>query len=279
MIRFGWSVLTVLIAAVPLAAQDKKLEDARTSDAPEPRTVSFKTADGVEIAASYYEPTKTGKQQPKAPAAVLVHMYPADRHSWKPIVPRLLEAGFAVLAYDIRGKGGSAGDRALARRYTERDGPLFVDAWQDADAAVKWLGEQKHVDTSRIVMLGASIGCSISLDYAARNENVRAVVCLSPGTNYFGVDSKAHIKKCGARPILLCAPEAERSEPQELKALAEKAVLDIRPGDRSLHGTNMFGAKYGDKLMDRIVTFLKKGLEEAEKQEDAKKKEETKKTE
>src|SRR5205807_9485777 len=108
---------------------------------------------------------------------------------------------------------------------------------KDAEAAVKWAGGEKGVDAKRVVMIGASVGCSISLDFASRTPEVKGVVCLSPGTDYMGLDSVAAIKQCGDRGILLVAPTAEREAPETLAKSAQKAEVDIRPGGRDLPGT------------------------------------------
>lgn len=186
--------------------------------APAKQTATFETSDGVVIMADYYPPiVKSGE---KAPIAICIHMYPADRKSWEPLVPGLREGspGFAVLAYDIRGHGGSTEPKSknLKAMYDGRDPELFKNAWNDVEAAKKWLATQPDVDTSRIALIGASIGCSISLDYGGRDKAVKSIVCLSPGTNYFGVDSISHIKKCGDIRVLLISPEGEYSAIEEL---------------------------------------------------------------
>src|SRR5215813_8178170 len=71
---------------------------------PAPERVTFKASDGVEVVGSFYAPPKTKK---KAPCAILIHMYPAEKSSWQPLIPYLHGKGFAVLAYDIRGAGES----------------------------------------------------------------------------------------------------------------------------------------------------------------------------
>src|SRR5438552_16003045 len=75
--------------------RSKPIDPNRTE--PMAKRVTFKTSDGVEIAADYYAPQSGEKGQ--APVAVLIHMYPATRSSWQPLVPELLDRGFAVLAY------------------------------------------------------------------------------------------------------------------------------------------------------------------------------------
>lgn len=234
---------------------------AALAHTPKPQVIHFDTTDGVKLEADYFEPdVKPGE---KAPVAILIHMYPADRKSWAPLVPLLHKAGFAVLAYDIRGHGGSAGtaDKKLRERYDARDPALFAEAWRDAEAARKWLSGRKECDTSRIACIGASIGCSISLELASHEPAVKAVVCLSPGTNYFGVDSIAHIRKCGPRAILLIAPEGEYAEVESLiKASGGAAKGERHPGGREYHGTNLFKSADGAKVKESIVTFVKRAI-------------------
>jgi pimeloyl-ACP methyl ester carboxylesterase len=217
-------------------------------DSPPPvKTVTFETADGVTIEADYLAPQVKGDE--KAPVVILIHMYPADRKSWFPFAYSLQTGNpkFAVLAYDIRGHGGSTEPREknLKAMYDRRDPSLFRDAWKDVDAAKRWLARQQGCDVTRIALVGASIGCSIALDYAGRDRNVKAVVCLSPGTDYFGVDSISHIKKCDRALMLLVAPEAEYSPVEELIAASRGKAVGIKcPGGREWHGTLMLDEKY-----------------------------------
>lgn len=237
----------------PPAMQKKPAKPA----AAEPQAAQFETTDGVKIVGDYYPPAV--KEGEKAPVAVLIHMYPADRSSWKPLAPGLHEAGFAVLAYDIRGHGGSTKpeDKKLKEAYDKRDPKLFADAWKDVEAAKGWLAKQPGCDVKRMALVGASIGCSIALDCAGRDEAVKAVVCLSPGTKYLGVDSIAHIKKCGKRAILLISPEGEYKAVEELiKASESVAKGEKHPGGEKEHGTSMFKAAYGEKVRENIVAFI-----------------------
>jgi dienelactone hydrolase len=227
-------------------------------DSPSAKDVSLETTDKVKIQADYFAPAP-GKE--KSPVAILIHMYPADRKSWSVLVPALHEAGFAVLAYDIRGKGDSAGgkDSSLAKRYEAHEAKLFQDAWHDVEAVKKWLSSQKECDTNRIVLIGASIGCSISIDYAGRDDAVKAIVCLSPGTNYFGVDSMADIKKVKTKNILLISPEAEQDQVNALvKATNGVAMPGKFPGTREQHGTNILADSYhrSGQIKKSIVDFV-----------------------
>ena len=104
--RRGLSLLAPAVLMIASAAYGQGMGMARTETIDfSDRVVTFETSDGITIEADYY-PVKVepGKN---TPVAILIHMYPADRSSWKSLVPALRKAGVAALAYDIRGKGGS----------------------------------------------------------------------------------------------------------------------------------------------------------------------------
>ena len=244
------------------------------------RVVTFNTPDGVTIVADYY-PVKVSSGK-KTPIAILIHMYPADRSSWKPFVPNLREAGIAVLAYDIRGTGASTkpANLKLEEGYKSHDTAHFQQAFMDVAGATAWLSKQKNINLNRLVCIGASIGCSITLDFTMRTDEPKAVVCLSPGTNYFGVDSKEHIKNCSSTPILLISPEAEYGAVKELvEASGGKAKSKKYPGGREYHGTGMFDADYGEKVKKKIMRFVKKhlGIKDKKKNDDSDKSKKKKK--
>ncbi|MFH0980996.1 MAG: alpha/beta fold hydrolase, partial [Planctomycetota bacterium] len=87
------TLTTILgLAGITLAASEPVREPAH-----------FTTEDGVEILGDFYPPAAAGR----APAVILLHIYRSDRTSWRPLIPKLHEAGFAVLALDMRGHGES----------------------------------------------------------------------------------------------------------------------------------------------------------------------------
>lgn len=261
------------------AAQDKPTMEIGKSKRPPPdfsdRKVTFNTPDGITIEADFY-PVKVevGK---RTPAVVLIHMYPKNRSSWKEFVPDLRAKGIAVLAYDIRGTGGSTKPDSmnLTEQYKARSTALFQLATLDAVAAFDFLRQQEYIDTSRVALIGASVGCTISLDFANQTSDAKAIVCLSPGVNYFELDSLATIKTAASYlPVLLIAPEAEYDQVEKLAEVGGARVeTEKYPGGKEYHGTNMLSAPFGDKVRERIVTFLVKALEiKGEKKPDDEKK-------
>jgi len=246
------AVLFVLIPGLSAARAEQK----------KPQRVSFKTADGVTIVGDYYAPVPQAGQ--KAPIAILLHMYPADRSSWQGFAANLSSVGFAALAVDMRGKGQSVepADMHLADRYEKRDPKLFQSMHEDVAAAYLWLTKQPDVDPARFALVGASVGCSVALDYARQDPSVDVVVCLSPGTRYMGVNSLAHVRKYGDRPLLLAASEKERDAPEALAKSVPKAVVKIYPMDGrdrfGMHGTNLLA--HAPELAKLATDTIREGV-------------------
>ncbi|MFQ5806357.1 MAG: alpha/beta hydrolase [Phycisphaerae bacterium] len=212
--------------------------------------VTFETYDGMVICADYYgpKPSKTG-----APMVILLHMYRSDRAAWQPLIKPLHEAGFAILAIDMRGHGECASAEAR-RRVERRDPGVFRAMYDDVRAAYTWLAEQDGVDRSRFALVGASVGCSVALRYATQDRSVDVIVCLSPGANYLGLDSKADISRIKSRKIWLVAADdpKEKQGVEALALLADDADTELFPGNA--HGTRMFGKVPG--LEKQIADYL-----------------------
>ncbi len=219
------------------------------------RPVSFVAPDGQRIAADYYAPPPAEKGD--APMVILLHMYRSDRAAWAPLVGPLHEAGFAVLALDLRGHGESA-TTATRDKVEQRDPQVFREMQNDVLAAYDWLAAQPGVDRARFALVGASVGCSIALQYAARDRSVDALVCLSPGLSYLGYDSAGDIHQVTGRRILLVATEDERDAPYTLQKRGAGVEVKIHPG--AAHGTRMFGVVSG--LEQDIAAFLKRAVGE-----------------
>ncbi len=250
----------------PAAAQDPPGFAGSMTRRPPPdfsdRTVEFTTADGVIIKADFY-PSKPANGA-TTPIAILIHMYPADRSSWKSFATELRKQGFSVLAYDIRGQGGSTApkDRKLAEAYKERSTVHFQSASMDVLGAMSWLAQQEFVDSQRFVLVGASIGCSISLNTATQAGDCKGVVCLSPGENYMGLDSLQQIKNVAPYvPTLLISPEGEYGSIEKLLEACDNKAKGLKfPGGPEYHGTKMFDAPYGGEVQSKVIDFLCKGV-------------------
>jgi len=117
--------------------------------------VALTTSDGVRLAA-WHVP-----RADRRGTVVVVHGNAGNREQMLPQVLMLHQAGFAVLAPDLRGAGTSDAARRTFG-YEER---------LDVAAAVEWLREQPGGDGEPIAALGVSMGaaaCTLSLNEGTR---------------------------------------------------------------------------------------------------------------
>ena len=124
---------------------------------------------GTACAAWLYRPT--GAVNP--PIIVMAHGFAAIRVlRLDAYADRFADAGYAVLVFDYRGWGDSAGEprRVLDIRGQQRD-------WR---AAVAYARSIEGVDTSRVVLWGTSFGGGHALHLAAEDHDVAAVIAQVP---------------------------------------------------------------------------------------------------
>ena len=103
--------------------------------------------------------------QPKA-VVVISHGYGGCRESMLPYLTFLHAAGFSALLYDFRAHGWSGGDQAT----------LGLTEQQDLRAAVRWVQVSPLLRDLPLVLVGESMGASVSLLVAAEDPSVLAVV-------------------------------------------------------------------------------------------------------
>lgn len=222
-----------------------------------PEAVELTTSDGVRIAA-----TLRRGAEPTAPAVVLVHRLGSDRSEMAPVVDALSEPpGMTILAIDLRGHGESTtgpGDATLA--YADFAREDWEATANDVIAAVGYLAQDEELDPVGIGVVGSSIGSSAAIVAAAQDERVEAVVAISPGRAYRGVDAITPVDRWGDRVALLALaaegelPAAETA--RNIARIADRGVLQLYPGEA--HGVALADEAPG--MIDRIAAFLRAEL-------------------
>jgi dienelactone hydrolase len=124
---------------------------------------------GTACAAWLYRPT----DEKNPPVIVMAHGFAAIRAlRLEAYAARFADAGYAVLVFDYRGWGDSAG---RPRRV------LDIGAQhEDWRAAVTYARTLEGVDTSRVVLWGSSFGGGHALHLAAEDHDLAAVIAQVP---------------------------------------------------------------------------------------------------
>ncbi|MGH6631532.1 MAG: alpha/beta hydrolase, partial [Burkholderiales bacterium] len=115
---------------------------------------------------------------------MVVHGYTADRAGMSTLARRLTNNGFAALAIDLRGHG--ANRNAFGQDFGGRS-----EIARDVRAAVEYLRGLQYVDSSKIAVMGHSMGAGAVLEYASRDPKLSASVMISGG---FDLPPGAHPK-------------------------------------------------------------------------------------
>jgi len=173
--------------------------------------VSFKTDDGVTVAATWHEPPAR-----PAPAVIYVHMLQRSQADWEGFAAQAAAEGIGGLTIDLRGHGDTPG--------SNQD---FSGMVKDVRAARQFLSARGDVTPGRIAIAGASIGATLAAQAAADDASVASLALLSPSLDYRGLRLDAAVKKFGARPVLLVASDDDGYAIRSVRDL-EKAGGGIR---------------------------------------------------
>lgn len=117
-----------------------------------PERVHFRSFDGLTIPAFYFRPRHT---QPPYPVVIYIHGGPESQFipSFNPVIQFLANAGYAILAPNVRGSTG------YGRTFTHLDDVRKrMDAVADLKAAYEWLVNEGQADPHRIALMGGSYG-------------------------------------------------------------------------------------------------------------------------
>jgi dipeptidyl aminopeptidase/acylaminoacyl peptidase len=119
--------------------------------APEP--IQYKTFDGRMIPAWFYRPAEPKGELP--PVIVYPHGGPESqtRPAFNPIFQYFVQAGYAVLAPNVRGSSGYGTAYMNLDNTTKR-----MDSVKDLAHAAYWLRDQKQGDPKRLAVYGGSYG-------------------------------------------------------------------------------------------------------------------------
>jgi alpha-beta hydrolase superfamily lysophospholipase len=227
------AVAVLLSAAFPLAAQ----------------RVSFRTEDGVLLAASWYEPPSR-----PAPAVILLHMLSRTRRDWEPVASRLASEGVGTLVVDFRGHGDSMG------HVTSAESPDFTSLLRDVKAARRYLATRADVQQLRVGLGGASLGANVAALHAATDASIASLALLSPSLDYRGLRIEQALRQYGKRPALLVGSDDDPYAARSVREL-EKTGGGLREPmilNRAGHGTLML-SRDGD-LTRRLVDWFRRTL-------------------
>ncbi len=199
--------------------------------------VEFTTADGVEIHGLLREAGDRRRW------ALLLHMMPATKESYGPLMEALSSRGVSSLAIDFRGHGESVHGAHGPLDYKTFSHEEHQAKIRDVEAAVAYLEKHQGAATARIVLVGASIGANLALQYAAAHADVPGVVALSPGLNYRDIATMPLVQSLTRdRHLFLAGSSDDDISGPAVEKLAERSLAqtDVKLFTDAGHATRMF---------------------------------------
>lgn len=110
-------------------------------------------------------------------AVVLIHQGGSNRSEWASITVALVEQGYLVLAYDVRGHGDSDPVDSIRKLFNDPD-----LAPRDLRAVLSYLRERNDINKERLAVVGASIGANLAA-VASSEMGIKTAVAISGKTS------------------------------------------------------------------------------------------------
>ena len=217
-------------------------------------TITFPSADGLEITADLYH---VGDN---APVFVLCHQARYNRTEHTETAKALMARGYNCLATDQR-SGGVLNDQdnETAKRATAKGLPTnYLDAEPDITAAVNFMADKYK---QQVILVGSSYSAALGLKVAKENPYVKAVLSFSPG-EYFG-DKLALGKTITGlnKPTFITS---SKKEAPTAKLLAEVVnpdkITHFVPTSEGAHGSRVLWSEqpFSEEYWAAVNAFLAK---------------------
>lgn len=210
--------------------------------APPEERVTFKAADGIVVVGDLYM-----RHAKRAPMILLFHQAGSNAEAeYAPIIPRLEDHGYNVLAIDQRSGGSRLGgeNRTLAR--LEKKDYHYCDAYPDLEAALQYVIDRGFIGP-RFVW-GSSYSAALVIHLGVdHKEDIAGVLAFSPaaGRAMGACDPTEAIEKIEV-PVLALRPESEMGRAKEQFETFKKLGHQTFVAKNGVHGSSMLNPKRVD---------------------------------
>jgi dienelactone hydrolase len=240
---------------------DKKSTEDPVNKAVKKDEITITTPDNVKLSANYFY--DEDKKESKQPLVILIHQFRRNKEQWsESFIDSLVNSGYKVLAYDIRGHGESEKvSYPLTDLLTDPD-----KAPRDVDGVFEWAKKQEGIDTERIGAIGTSIGGNLAC-YAKYNWKAKTVISVSSSAQGFekllGIDPRSMSMRVMVRlksVLFICGSKDDEHEKGE-KYIIDNYIaepMELKVYDTDKHGIYLI--REFPEIRSFMLSWLRKYL-------------------
>lgn len=185
--------------------------------------VQTKDARIIKATLSYVKINKVEKY----PTVVLIHSLGYSSADWGNLISDLNNAGYAVIAVDLRGHGKSIYDSNFRRKTWANFTPKVYQKFPNDVVTIlnKAQKDSKKVSLNNLALVGADIGANTAVLVAKELKyKPKTIVLISPTTSFKGLYIPIAMTQIGRIPILSMVSEKDTyclREQQNLSKFAQ----------------------------------------------------------
>ncbi len=200
------------------------------------------------------------KDKKKYPTIVLLHSLGYSSEDWGNLIPDLNNAGYAVLAIDLRGHGKSIYNAKFQiKSWTYFTAKTYQKFPTDVVAVLKQAQKQsKKIDFTNWAIVGADIGANTAiLATKAFYPKPKAMVLISPSMDFKGLYVPIVMTEIGTMPILSMVSLQDDYSVQEQKKLSKFAQGAFYAKNYTTGGMGMMMLTTNPGMSKDITGWLK----------------------
>lgn len=199
----------------------------------------------------------------KYPTVVLLHSLGYSSEDWGNLIPDLTNAGYAVIAIDLRGHGQSIYNGSFQKiPWVYFQPKTYQKIPSDVVAILKETQNQsKKVSLDNMAIVGADIGANAAVLVAKElNKKPKTLVLISPTTSFKGLYIPIAMAEMGNIPILSMVSTQDKYCIQQQKELAKFSQGGFYAKNYPQGGMGMMMLKSNPSMSQDITRWIIKYL-------------------
>jgi len=210
------------------------------------------------------------KQEEKFPTVVLLHSFGYNSNRWVGIQDKLIEAGYAWVAIDLRGHGKSTQNTEFKKiSWLNLKQKAFLKYPTDVALVLKDIAATyKKISLNNWAIIGGDIGGNTGVLAAQQMpQRPAAIVLVSPNTSFKGLYIPVTVTELGNTAFLCVASENDNGALQAEQTLRKFAQADFENLNIARNGSGMMLINQNPELSDMIIKWLDKYLKPTQMQQ------------